>query len=283
MSLPPSKTYLGEFWTPLLCFGWIRSQGQEIPKELVNIVINYFQISTKDLPLSWYPIQNVTISTHYEFPQKPEDYPNHVEIDIKPHHSIEKEFSCIILGTIRSQPERYLNWRLVTKRPKLCPTTSLFHLGCISVTKNKDSERIIIETVKSIDILGDNYKIFPQFIEKCELAETKSWWISHNMNQPASSHHSTWNEEQMQTKLAYLGNEMNVYGRIKINGSFTKRIGGSVGCKVNYEKFTRKQTNMMIVIVPHCMCSTKHNASFHFFISRQPHSLTGHPSRLQVM
>ena len=111
MSFVSSNTYLGSFWTQLLCFGWIRSHIQKIPGDLANIVIKYFQVNMKDLPLSWYPIHNVTISTDYKFPTEPEDYPNKVEIDIMPHHNAEKQFSCIVLGTIRSQPERYLNWR----------------------------------------------------------------------------------------------------------------------------------------------------------------------------
>ena len=284
MSLVSSNTYLGSFWTPVLCFGWIRAHSQKVPPDLVKIVIKYFQINMKDLPLSWYPIHKVAISTEYDFPEEPEDYPKKVEIDIMPRHITGKKFSCIVLGTIRSQVERYLNWRLSINRPKSCFRESIFHLGCISVPNTKNAERLIVETVKSIDNLGqaNNHKIFSQLVENCELAETKSWWICHDMNQRNSCYQSTWNQEQkMQIGLDYLENEINFYGTIVASDLFIKRIGGAVDFKIKYETFTTTQTNMMIVIVPHCSCKTKHNP-IHFYISRQPHPLTGHRSRLRL-
>ena len=103
------------------------------------------------------------------------------------------------------------------------------------------------------------------------------------MNQRTSYYESTWNKQQkMQISLDYLANEINFYGQIMANGLFIKRIGGAIDFKVKYEKFTTKQTNMMILIVPHCSCSIKHNP-INFYISRLHHSLTGHPSRLRVM
>lgn len=253
-----NKPYLGEHGVDLLITGFARGSKETIPPELFNIISNYVNFDKiEDFTIPYYS----PTMTKIFIPEKIDEYLTEICINsIATRHA-----NIIALGSIPTQPEEYINYEFQIKNYLPCNLVAPYEIGCVSMPKKHPKHMLIKEMERLVHPEIDG------IVNESNLQLSSPWYFKKDKTN-AFTHFGSISPQTQATAchLSKLKNLIDISFSNNEKGDITWSFKDLSNYKVIYKEWVKQYHSCIVVILPACLCTCKHNVQCEVRTHRVP-------------